>query len=325
MRKHLLAVPVAALLIALGCPDIAGDDDTSGDDDDLTADDDDASDDDATADDDDQADDDDASDDDSAGDDDDSAGPLDVSGGATLYYYNTPGHDWSFTEVLSLGASFSAVYEYGKGGSGPVFDSPSEIDTCAVNVYSPADFIPGTEGVAVSLSAGTMTLGAPGGTFALEPSDDGSGNISYGIELDASDPAALDTSYDLSSPGDAFPAFSLAATMPPLLLLTSPDVTDYFDLAGALDVVWDGAVVGDDLWLQLYDEAMDDEINVQIDCWVDNDGAFTVPADAVDQLPLGDVRLSIGKGLNADTLAEGEEHTVVFSTGVLSMAVGYKL
>jgi len=313
-------------LLALGCPDTAGDDDTSGGDDDLTGDDDDATaDDDDQADDDDLADDDDQADDDSAGDDDDSAGPLDVSGGATMYYYNSPGHDWSFTETLSLGASFTAVYEYGKGGSGPTFVSPKEIDTCAVNVYSPDDFVPGTEGVSVSLSAGTMALGTPGGPVVLEPSDDGSGNISYGVELDASDPAALDTTYDLASPGDEFPAFALTATMPPLLLLTSPDVTDYFELGGDLDVVWDGAVAGEDLWLQLYDEAMDDEVNVQIDCWVDNDGSFTVPADAVDQLPAGDVRLSIGKGLNADTLAEGDEYTVTFSTGVLSMAVGYVL
>ncbi len=124
--------------------------------------------------------------------------------------------------------------------------------------------------------------------------------------------------------GDDFPAFDGpdSLVLSSALQLVSPAVPDYFEFDGELPLEWNGGSLPD-VTIELFDDDLEDDDNVYVHCIADNDGAFTIPAAVVDELPWDDIWVQLNQPINTAVLPAGDRWVGVAS-GVWSVAVGYK-
>ncbi len=276
---HLLMISLLALALA-GCPttpvgdDDAGDDDETGDDD--TGDDDTGDDDDTIA-------------------DDDTYVPDETDGQVTLTYSESGEGGGGVSRAARLDASFPTLVTPASGDLIPI---PPGLDQCAVNVvdddglagYSPAGF--------TYESAGTLTVSGAFGDKPIGPTDL-NGEIFYQLLLDVDDELDFGTTYGVTADGDSFPAFetSVKLEMPEEVTLITPAVGGAFHMQGDYEVRWEGGNT-ETVWLF----AASAEIAVWpweesaygfLACEAANDGSFTIPAAPINQMPEGDVSLTL--------------------------------
>ncbi len=262
---HLLFL--SALLALAGCPDEAGDDDTAGDDDDATADDDDATgdDDDATADD----------DDDTTGDDDDDmTWPVEPQDGTVMLVYSTSmGVEVVFFQAFFWDLDIHSMPE-------TALEPPDTMDECSVFVGTWDDLA--MTGEMEPLNAGVLTLTGPTGSWEVTPTG---GQDPYYQEMYMASEFEFEASYDLAGSGLDLAAFEEtgALYLPAPTLLTAPDPSETLHVGSELEVTWSGSGEGQVL-IQITAQTVDDQAGM-VYCWADNDGAFTVPASALSQMP----------------------------------------
>lgn len=302
------------LLLLVGCPDTSddfgGDDDTgpsSGDDDASGGDDDDLGDDDSAA----------------GGDDDDSA-PGDVDGFVAVHYSEIPGIHGGIAYHLTFTAGFQEVLQAGTPDTGVEFAGATAVDTCAVTHYSAADIQPGTPAVVEHLSAGTLTLDGPSGSFEIEPTQQGD-TIDYAAEFTPGPELEAETTWSIHATGDTFPPFDGpdALILSSALHLVSPSPADYFEIAGDVALEWTGGSLADAV-LEIVDDSLEDDDNTYVHCWITNDGSFVVPASVTGQLPQDDIWFQISQPMSAPALP-ADDRAVSVASGVMAVTLGFKL
>ncbi len=268
------------VLALVGCPtdpvgdDDAGDDDATGDDD--------TADDDATG------------DDDTVGDD-DTYVPDETDGQLTLTYTEAAEPGGGVSRSARFDARFRTLVT---PATGELVPTPAGVDQCAVNVVDDDGLGAYTAATFAYESAGTLILGGPFDDKPMGPTQLGD-EVFYQLLLDVDGELAFATTYPVSADGDAFPAFetSVKLEMPAEINLTNPAVGGNFTLQGDYEVRWDGGDT-ETVWLL----AASAEIAIWpweesaygfLACEVLNDGAFTLPAPMLNQMPDGDVSLSL--------------------------------
>ncbi len=270
LRSALLACVLTLTLAVLGCP--GGDDDDttpSGDDDSAATDDDD--------------------DDTTATDDDDDTAPGDVDGEILIElneFSNGGGGQ------VATGRVYAQFYDVLSPASGGVaWNEATELDTCAVTLYTWDDLQTETPASVEYESAGTLTVTSMGGSTDIEPISAGVTTF-YQTMLTPGSQMPYGVMYSLSAPGDVFPAFDFADAleMPPEMHLTNPTPSQYATFAGDLLVQWTGGG-NDAVFLSVNVVASTDYGRVH--CMADNDGEFTIPGTDLAQLPSGDGTLSL--------------------------------
>ena len=271
---------LALALVLAGCPttpvgdDDAGDDDSSGDDD--TADDDTGGDDDTVA-------------------DDDTYVPDETDGQITLTYTEAAEPGGGVSHAARFDAAFKTLVT---PASGDLVPTPAGVDQCAVNVvdddglagYSAAQF--------TYESAGILTLSGAFGDKPMGPTQLGD-EVFYQLLLDVDDELAFGTTYGVSADGDAFPAFetSVKLEMPTEISLVTPAVGSPFQMQGDYEVRWDGGDT-ETVWLLAASAEIalwpwEESAYGFLACEAINDGSFTIPAPLINQMPEGDVSLSL--------------------------------
>ena len=274
MRLHYILALFGTFFLFAGCPS-EDDDDASGDDDSAATDDDDTGDDD-----------DDTGDDDTG--DDDTYVPDETGGQITLTYSEAPSGGGGVSRSASFYAQFPT--EITPAG-GDLVTFPTDIDQCAVSVYTEDDLAGLTPATFSYESAGTLTLSVPWGDMPTDPMHNGA-ELYYQLLLNADD-LEFGAFYGVSATGDSFPAFDAPyrLEMPDALTLTTPQVGNPFHLQGPLDVQWSGGS-DEPVWLFLssvfipswpWEEA---EYGVLV-CKVANDGSFAIGGPDLNQLPEG--------------------------------------
>jgi len=272
MRITLLGILALFAALSLPCAGCPSEDPTDNDsaDDDATSDDDDAT----------------ADDDDDAGDDDDDTFmPDDVDGEVLveLNEFNNGGGG-----MVSTGRFYAQLYDILTPSTGGVaYNVPTNMDECAVTLYTLEDINTEVPAEIEYQSGGTLTIASPGGSFALEPVSAGTmtfyqqGGVSPGTDM----PFA--TFYSVRADGDVFPAFNFQESleMPPEFHLTNPTPAQTVVVTGDYSVQWTGGGNHDATWITVVINAVQDYGQVQ--CKVTNDGEFTIPATDLAQLPTG--------------------------------------
>ncbi len=308
-----LLVPCALLALLLGCPvqppytDDDGADDDGADDDGA---DDDAADDDGA---DDDAGDDDAGDDDSA--------PDAVDGYVSISFYESPDGMGGTLTGATLSGSFYDVISEASGGVS--YGMPAAVDDCALTLYDYDDLTGGQAAVYDYLDAGVLTVSGPGGPFTPPFADLGNGYWAYQMSLQPGSQLQFGATYGVAASGDEFPAFDAPGSleMPAAIQLLSPSQTGpAFSLGGPLDVAWSG---GDPGTVMIYVSVASPQLDYgYIACEASNDGAFTVPAALIQQLPDGSATLSLMQSNWTQVAAGGRWVTVA---GMITLnAIGTK-
>ena len=268
-RLPLLCLFAATLLLLICCPgdddDATGDDDVTGDDDTTVGDDDDDS---------------------SADDDDDMFVPEQIDGQVQVQFNEVPDNAGG---IASQGLIWANFYEeISPEEPGYTENQPDGTDDCAFTSYAATDIQNTVPAERTYQSAGEMTVSGGGGSWSLTPVDPGTGYIFYQWPLNVTTDLAYDVSYDVSAPGDTFPAIDAPASiqMPSEMHLTSPASNEMLTLSGDVTVQWSG---GGTMNATLKVHAIDGINYADIICDVANDGEFTIPASYVSQLPGGSI------------------------------------
>jgi hypothetical protein len=166
---------------------------------------------------------------------------------------------------------------------------PSQIDTCTV--VQPGAPTPTPTAGPVSRDAGADVLLSGASSIDLARATNGS----FLYYSPATAPLPLSSiaeggTYDLSWPGAAggvaAQTLTNAVTAPAALLITSPDLTHVVTLSGAIPVTWTGTSP-DPAWISFSIVASGTSQITSAMCHVTDDGAFTIPANIVAQLPSG--------------------------------------
>jgi len=277
-------------LLLLGCTQDGGDDDDTGgqpDDDDTG--DDDTGDDDTGDDDtgDDDTGDDDTGDDDTG--DDDTEIPERADGYVSLSAYHMPDGMGGILNYAYFMATFSVEIQPYVAAVVP--NMPAGTDDCAVTVYTAADLEGGSPGEYERQSAGPIGVTGPGASYTVPPLTDGD-TVYYQQALQLGSELQFDSSYDVSAPGGDFPGFDETIVIHPDITLVSPAITDSFTVGNSLSVQWTGGSAGD---LTLYLGITGNDEYGTVYCQPANDGEFTIPANAIQQLPPGMAVLSVSQ------------------------------
>ncbi len=197
------------------------------------------------------------------------------NGSSTIVFANAAG----VPQAFYLGSFYEMTDPY---VSAIAFDTPSTPDTCGLTLYTQAESSAGTGGTQVAQSAGIVTLNGPTGLFLPN-------QISVGVYQLNMDPAIFPfhSTWDMSGDGDLYPAFAGSIEVPGAFDVITP--VSGFALNGRLQVTWTTPTVDPTpltIRLETVNSATGD--SGLIYCTVTNDGAFTIPAGMVNQLPARD-------------------------------------
>jgi hypothetical protein len=259
-----------------------------------------------------------ANDDDAATDDDDDEPQLGPGGSIGIWYWELPPPDPA--DGVMIGAGFVGNFWEdlvpgvpGKPVNGPYdWEGPDGLDDCALNVYDEADmeYTEGTPGVSEERDAGVITLESPNWSVDIEPWATTTQGSQYYFELDPYYEVHFDTFYDITVEGATFPAFDSFAELlvPDAIHLVYPVQAEQFELGAAdFDIEWEGGSL-DQIWIELHHGSMLEFGNASITCVADNDGAFSIPAAMIAQLPAGELlNLSISQPRNVTVVVEDIE------------------
>lgn len=260
------------------------------------------------------------------GDDDDATdaeGPevLETAGSVGVFYWQKPDAQGDLQAGAQFSASFWNVLQYGEPGEGGVdIAVPDAVDTCALTTWTLGDEATtgGVDGIQQDLLAGALTLSSPDWSVELPPNAN-DGPTTYYFELNPDHTIHHLAPYGVAAPGGQFPAFDVpdALELPAALVLDQPTTDTYFALdGGAWELLWSGGSE-ERLWVELANESPGDAAQVQINCDVLNDGAFTIPADLMAQVPEGpELRLTLDQPVSGTFEVEG----LVVGTGVTASA-----
>jgi len=262
------------------------------------------------------------------GDDDDSANPGDdddffpddddddmnaeTDGTVSLMYSEAGGMDFG----VNFAATFNTVVT--PATPGYMTNIPVGMDDCAITHFTQDELMGGDPGEYVSESAGTISLSGAGISVDIDPQNQ-DGVIGYAQQFPTGQ-FDFGVDYAVSAAGDEFPAFSGTLQMTAQPALVTPEAQGMFQvLGGDFPVEWagyDGSEAG--IFMTFMGQ---DQNGAVILCIINNDGAFTIPGNLVDQLPSGSGSLMVEQYNWSQTTAGGRTVAIMAGAGVIASGV----
>jgi hypothetical protein len=235
---------------------------------------------------------------------------LETAGSVGIFAWREPDPAGGVAAGAQFSASFWSVVDPGDPGEGGVtIAPPSDVDACALTLWTAedAEVVGATPAVRQELLAGAITLSGPSWSAEVLPNAN-DGATTYYFELDPDHVIDFDSTYSVAAPGGTFPGFDVpdAIALPADLWLLAPASDAWFALDGGdWALAWQGGSE-EELWIELANEAPHPTDNVQITCRAANDGAFTIPAALMAQVPEGvELRLTLDQPVSSSFQVNG--------------------